>query len=241
MSYFAKINKLLDEGCVMSNLNCSDCKGTILYNTTQKSAMCCKCDKIMYVEIQKEEQNHDTIDEEPNMVTQVSKQNYEDGSKKIGDLLLQGWCMKETSCKKCLMPNMESRQKELVCVICGPVIQPGKETSHSIKEQVQNNIIIYTPNKQKKEESQNLNYLVTKNKKIVKGSASPRGFDNTSEINSELSQNFPAFQYSGICKELHFLPNNPSQLCKRDQTNYVSNEIQYQVEKKYRTQSTYFP
>ena len=70
--------------------------------------------------------------------------------------------------------------------------------------------MIYTPNKQKKEESQNLNYLVTKNKKIVKGSASPRGFDNTSEINSELSQNFPAFQYSGICKELHFLPNNPS-------------------------------
>jgi len=87
MSYFAKINKLLDEGWVMSNLNCPDCKGTILYNTTQKNAICCKCDKTMDVEIQKEEENYDDYDEEPTMVTQVPKKNYDDGSKKIGDLL----------------------------------------------------------------------------------------------------------------------------------------------------------
>jgi uncharacterized Zn finger protein (UPF0148 family) len=137
MSYFAKINKLLDEGWVMSNLNCPDCKGTILYNTTEKSAICCKCDKTMDVQIEKEEENYDTIDEEPEMITQVPKKDYDDGSKKIGELLLQGWCMRETSCKKCFMPYMESRQKELVCVTCGPVIKGGKQTSQPVKEQVQ--------------------------------------------------------------------------------------------------------
>jgi len=137
MSYFAKINKLLDEGWVMSNLQCDTCKGTILYNTTQKTAICSKCDKTMDVEIQREEEPVDEIDEEPGMVTQVQRDTQEDGSKKIGELLLQGWCMKETSCTKCFMPHMESRNKELVCVICGPVLPPGKQTTKPNNQQAQ--------------------------------------------------------------------------------------------------------
>merc|ERR1712170_182838 len=45
--------------------------------------------------------------------------------------------MKETSCPKCFMPYMESRNKELVCVNCGPVLPPGKETTQPKKQQVQ--------------------------------------------------------------------------------------------------------
>jgi len=71
------------------------------------------------------------------MIAQHTKKSMDDGSKKIGDLLLQGWCMKETSCKKCLMPHMESRQKELICVTCGPVIKPGKEAKQPVKQEVQ--------------------------------------------------------------------------------------------------------
>jgi len=137
MNYFAKINKLLDDGWVMSNINCPDCKGTILYSTTEKTAKCVKCDKTMDVEIEKECETYDNFDEEPEMVTQIPKKQIDDGSKKIGDLLLSGWCMKETSCKKCLMPHMQSRQGELICVSCGPVVKPGKQTSQPIKQQVQ--------------------------------------------------------------------------------------------------------
>jgi len=91
----------------------------------------------MDVQIQKEEEPYEEIDEEPEMVTQVPREKQEDGSKKIGELLLQGWCMKETSCQKCFMPYMESRNKELVCVTCGPVLPQGKETTKSNKQQVQ--------------------------------------------------------------------------------------------------------
>ena len=35
------------------------------------------------------------------------------------------------------MPHMESRNKELVCVNCGPVLPPGKEATQPKKQQVQ--------------------------------------------------------------------------------------------------------
>ena len=53
---------------------------------------------------------------------------------------------------------------------------------------------LYTPNRQIKVEPPNLNYLVPKDKKIVKRIPSPRAFNNCSEIKCEFSQNIPAFQ-----------------------------------------------
>lgn len=109
-------------------------KGSILYSTAQKTAVCVKCDKTMDVEIQRDEETRDTMEDEPEQITTVPKSTYDEGSKKIGDLLLQGWCMKESSCMVCLMPHMQGRNKELICVNCGPVDAKTKQPIQPVKK-----------------------------------------------------------------------------------------------------------
>merc|ERR1711935_341957 len=129
MSYFTKLNQKLDEGWVMSNMNCDECKGSMLYHLDLKTAMCSKCDKIMDVVVETPKPDATQITPDSEMMTEKKApvNNYDEGSKKIGEYLLQGWCMKETSCAVCLFPHMESRQNELVCVNCGPVTKPGSK------------------------------------------------------------------------------------------------------------------
>merc|ERR1711953_844678 len=81
MSYFTKINKLLDEGWTMSNINCEECKGSIMYNASLKAAKCAKCDKPMDVVVQSEETDNDPVDDE--LIPEYPQPNatQEDGSK----------------------------------------------------------------------------------------------------------------------------------------------------------------
>jgi len=98
-----------------------------MYHIADKLAKCAKCEKPIDVVIQgedsKEVEEEELIPENPK-----PNSNQEDGSKKIGEYLLSGWCMKETSCSVCLMPHMKSRQGQLVCVNCGPVVKKINKT-----------------------------------------------------------------------------------------------------------------
>merc|ERR1712194_349972 len=101
-----------------------------------KTAMCSKCDKIMDVVVETPKPDATQITPDSEMMTEKKApvNNYDEGSKKIGEYLLQGWCMKETSCAVCLFPHMESRQNELVCVNCGPVTKPGSKKAEQKKK-----------------------------------------------------------------------------------------------------------
>lgn len=129
----------------MTNLSCDECRGSVLYHREKKESICSKCDKKIDVIIQNEEkpENYDISEEENNEICQnmnETKPNNntktrDDASKKIGELLLQGWCMKETSCNVCFMPHMKSRQGELICVICGPVNKPKESKNEELNKE----------------------------------------------------------------------------------------------------------
>ncbi len=53
---------------------------------------------------------------------------------------------------------------------------------------------LQTPNRQIKGDPPSLNYLVPKDKKMIKRIPSPKAFNNSSDIKSELAQTIPAFQ-----------------------------------------------
>jgi len=134
LAYFAKLNKMLDEGWTMSNINCPDCNGSIMYSTQLETAQCVKCDKKLDVVIQKEEPEE--VEEKVQYTPAEPKPDTtrEDGSKKIGEYLLSGWCMMESSCSVCFQPHMKSRQGELICVNCGPV-NVGKKVQKQPEEE----------------------------------------------------------------------------------------------------------
>lgn len=131
-----------------------------------KTAMCAKCDKVVDVVIETPRQT-DTLPEEEMMTEKKNPgTNYDDGSKKIGEYLLQGWCMKETSCSVCLFPHMESRQGELLCVNCGPVAT--QQTKKQQQQSQKKNNDKYDMNNQIKNSE--------KNRKVVSSNADIDGF-----------------------------------------------------------------
>lgn len=141
ITIFQKINKKLDEGWKLTNVNCPICQTTIVGHPTSKQFYCVKCempakldmeeDDDLEVEVigsgSKKGSNGESrdIEEFDNMIiskeNEVKKSPKPDLSKKMGELLLQGWAMMEESCYDCLVPYMKSRKGEYVCVGCGPV------------------------------------------------------------------------------------------------------------------------
>eukprot|EP00330_Aristerostoma_sp_ATCC50986_P011208 CAMPEP_0114591234 /NCGR_PEP_ID=MMETSP0125-20121206/13333_1 /TAXON_ID=485358 ORGANISM="Aristerostoma sp., Strain ATCC 50986" /NCGR_SAMPLE_ID=MMETSP0125 /ASSEMBLY_ACC=CAM_ASM_000245 /LENGTH=141 /DNA_ID=CAMNT_0001789219 /DNA_START=148 /DNA_END=573 /DNA_ORIENTATION=+ len=87
----------------------------------------------------------ETIEEFDNMVLRREQERRKSDlmSKKMGELLLQGWAMLEESCQECLFPYMRSKAGEIVCVGCGPVLpeKPKKEEQEErkVERPVRNN------------------------------------------------------------------------------------------------------
>ncbi|TNV74251.1 hypothetical protein FGO68_gene16246 [Halteria grandinella] len=73
----------------------------------------------------------------------VNKEKAEEASKKIGQLLLQGWAMLNESCPECLQPIMKSKQGVRLCVQCNREERtdipkkPVEQLSIPIQQQVQ--------------------------------------------------------------------------------------------------------
>ena len=74
-----------------------------------------------------------------------AKKKRDQSSKKMGQLLLQGWAMMADSCPDCFVPIMKNRKNnEEVCVICdkayqnkkpAPVVQPIAQPQQIVEEQ----------------------------------------------------------------------------------------------------------
>ncbi|CAD8212401.1 unnamed protein product [Paramecium octaurelia] len=67
----------------------------------------------------------------------VNKAAADEASKKIGQLLLQGWTMLSESCIECLQPIMKSKQGVKLCVQCNREEKPDQSKASEAKPQVQ--------------------------------------------------------------------------------------------------------
>jgi uncharacterized Zn finger protein (UPF0148 family) len=155
-----KINKKLDQGWKMSDQTCPVCKTIIVGNLTTKEFYCCKCDmpakfvfddeesddgfevqhhsphKFEVIEAEKPKEKEVTPEEYDNMIFKREQERRKSDvlSKKMGDLLLQGWAMLEDTCALCLFPLMRSKKGEYLCVGCGPVDMNKKEAPKKVVE-----------------------------------------------------------------------------------------------------------
>jgi uncharacterized Zn finger protein (UPF0148 family) len=136
ISVFQKISQKLEEGWKLTNVSCPICKTSIVGHPKTKEFYCVKCE----MPAKMSEDDDDDIEIEvigngPTKTTEIedfdnmiisrnndpSRKRADELSKKMGDLLLQGWAMLEDTCYDCLFPYMRSRKGEIICVGCGPV------------------------------------------------------------------------------------------------------------------------
>jgi uncharacterized Zn finger protein (UPF0148 family) len=144
LEILGRINRRLDDGWKMSNQSCPVCKTIILGHPETKEFYCVKCEMPAKIVADDEEYEIEVIGSSNYNKEAVEEIDYEEYnkeldnmvfskkreeerkksdalSKKMGDLLLQGWAMLEDTCPQCLFPIMRSKKGELVCVGCGPV------------------------------------------------------------------------------------------------------------------------
>jgi uncharacterized Zn finger protein (UPF0148 family) len=149
ISVFQKISQKLDEGWKLTNVSCPICKTCIVGYPKTKEFYCVKCD--MPAKIGGEDDDYEVevevIGNEPKKITEIEefdnmvisrnndpkRKRADELSKKMGDLLLQGWTMLEDTCYDCLFPYMRSRKGEVICVGCGPV-EKKKENPPAVEK-----------------------------------------------------------------------------------------------------------
>jgi len=133
-------------------MDCPQCKQTLVGHPQLKQFFCIKCDLPCKVMTDDEEMEivdivdtttkySDDVDERnvieeaefDNMVLRNERRKKDDErSKKMGELLLQGWAMLADVCGKCLVPYMRSKKGEVLCVGCGPVTNTQNAPKSSI-------------------------------------------------------------------------------------------------------------